>query len=144
MDRLTERTKFGICGNNEGVKNYPLYKVAAFDELDHGIVGQCFEKLAEYEDGEEQGLLLRLPCKVGEKVYHPVFKYYKGDKLINEPYVIEAVVTSFGFKAGELTIIAKNGIELREFLADLIGKAIFLTREEAEQALKQMGEENGN
>lgn len=27
------------------------------------------EKLKYYEDAEEQGLLLRLPCKVGDKVY---------------------------------------------------------------------------
>ena len=30
-----------------------------------------FKKLAEYEDLEEKGLLLRLPCKVGDKVYEP-------------------------------------------------------------------------
>ena len=63
MDRLTERTNMGIVGNNESVKNYPLYKVAEYDELDHGITGQCFEKLADYEDLDEQGLLLCLPCK---------------------------------------------------------------------------------
>ena len=28
-----------------------------------------YEKLREYEDSEEQGLLLRLPCKVGDTVY---------------------------------------------------------------------------
>lgn len=27
------------------------------------------DKLREYEDAEEQGLLIRLPCKVGDKVY---------------------------------------------------------------------------
>ena len=69
MERLTERTNIGIVGNNESVKNYPLYKVAEYDELDHRIVSQCFDKLAEYEDLEEQGLLLRLPCKVGDTVY---------------------------------------------------------------------------
>lgn len=53
MERLTERTDMGIVGNNESVKNYPLYKVAEYDELDHGIVSQCFDKLAEYEDFEE-------------------------------------------------------------------------------------------
>ena len=28
---------------------------------------KCCNKLAEYEDAEEQGLLLRVPCKVGER-----------------------------------------------------------------------------
>lgn len=27
------------------------------------------EKLKDYEDAEEQGLLLRLPCKVGDNIY---------------------------------------------------------------------------
>ena len=27
------------------------------------------EKLGEYEDAEEQGLLLRLPCKVGDTIW---------------------------------------------------------------------------
>lgn len=31
-------------------------------------VGKAIEKLAEYEDLEEQGLLVRLPCKVGDTV----------------------------------------------------------------------------
>ena len=30
---------------------------------------RCCNKLAEYEDLEEQGLLLKLPCKVGDIVY---------------------------------------------------------------------------
>ena len=29
----------------------------------------CFERLAQYEDAEEQGLLVVLPCKVGDTVY---------------------------------------------------------------------------
>ena len=31
--------------------------------------GRCCNKLAEYEDAEKQGLLVRLPCKVGDAVY---------------------------------------------------------------------------
>ena len=75
MERLTERTNMGIVGNNESVKNYPLYKVAEYDELDHGIVSQCFDKLAEYEDLEAQGLLLRLPT---EAYFIKDNKMYKG------------------------------------------------------------------
>ena len=29
-------------------------------------------RLAEYEDAEEQGLLVRLPCKVGDRIYRVV------------------------------------------------------------------------
>lgn len=77
MKRLTERTEYGIVGNNDKVTHYPLYKVANNDPLDHGIVDKCFNKLANYEDLEEQGLLLKLPCKVGDTVYRLVPKTYK-------------------------------------------------------------------
>ena len=61
MERLTQRTKDGIVGNNNGVENFPLYSLYDETHLDHGLIEQCFNKLAEYEDAEEQGLLLRLP-----------------------------------------------------------------------------------
>lgn len=33
-----------------------------------------YEKLRKYEDAEEQGLLLRLPCKVDEKIKEQILK----------------------------------------------------------------------
>lgn len=32
-------------------------------------VGKAIEKLADYEDAEEQGLLVRLPVKIGDDIY---------------------------------------------------------------------------
>ena len=65
FEKLTEITPMGIVGNNEGVSHYPLYAVADSDPLDHGIIGQCFAKLAAYELLEEKKLLLILPCREG-------------------------------------------------------------------------------
>ena len=52
---------------------------------------QIYDRLAEYEDMEEQGLLLKLPCKMGDKlwiivtkrprVYSPEFSFVKASKL---------------------------------------------------------------
>ena len=117
MERLTERTEYGIVGNNKKVTNYPLYKVAEYDELDHGITGQCFEKLAEYEDAEEQGLLLRLPAKVGDIVYRIINQRDNYDDTVYQ------IVSSAIF---ELSMI------------DKIGKNVFLTQAEAEKKLKEM------
>ena len=140
MERLTERTECGIVGNNKKVTNYPLYKVAEYDELDHGITGQCFEKLAEYEDLEEQGLLLRLPCKVGSTLYRvykkptkcTAYGEYKDDyacqgceKECDSSYVWAI----YKYKADIKTIVC---------LSDEIGKTVFLTQAEAEQKLKEM------
>ena len=73
---------------------------------------RIIERLTEYEEAEEQGLLLRLPCKVGSTVYHIV------NKRISE---VENV---------DLFFIC---LCVAEF-----GKTIFLTKEEAEQKLKEM------
>lgn len=50
MERLTF-----LAGNRVRVKTDSVDKLA--------------KKLAEYEDLEEQGLLLKLPCKVGDSIY---------------------------------------------------------------------------
>ena len=71
-------------------------------------------RLAEYEDLEEQGLLLRLPCKVGSTVYHIA------NKRILE---VENV---------DLFFLCLCVAECR------FGKTVFLTKEEAEQKLKEI------
>ena len=56
MERLTERMENAPDGeSNVWVKNHDYIKAS--------------EKLAEYEDLEEQGLLVRLPVPLGSKVY---------------------------------------------------------------------------
>ena len=70
-------------------------------------------KLAEYEDLEEQGLLLRLPCKVGDSIY----------SVIEDGLTIVELKFSLDFYARR-----KNDF----------GKTVFLTQEEAEQKLKKM------
>ncbi len=73
--------------------------------------------LAEYEDLEEQGLLLRLPCKVGDIVYRVINQRDNYDDTIYQ--IVSATIF-------ELSMI------------DKIGKTIFLTKTEAEQKLKEM------
>ena len=74
-------------------------------------------KLKNYKDLEEQGLLLRLPCKVGSTVYHIV------NKRILE---VENV---------DLFFLCLCVAECR------FGKSVFLTQAEAEQRLKEMESE---
>ena len=134
MERLTERTAFGIVGNNKKVTNYPLYKVAEYDKLDHGIIGQCFEKLASYEDAEEQGLLLMLPCNVGDTVYL-VQKYHKPS--LYELKVIDIILRDNEFYFDLVDICDEE--YSTPISTDDFGKCVFLTREEAEKALADMG-----
>ena len=79
------------------------------------------EKLQEYENAEEQGLLLRLPCKVETKVY-----------AIN-------IIIDYG-EIGDEATYSYSIIE-REFQIYMMmdyGKLVFLTQAEAEQKLKEM------
>ena len=128
MERLTKRTVVGIVGNNASIKNYPLYKVAQYDELDHGIICQCFNKLAEYEDLEEKGLLLRLPCKVGTSVYM-VAQDCGGDTLDCMRGDCEGCPYLYSF-------VEENKFDA--YMLENIGNTVFLTQAEAEQKLKEM------
>ena len=90
------------------------------------------DKLAEYEDAEEQGLLLRLPCKIGRKVFYvqkclaPSCKECKGFLRVDNCYC--------QYKAR----IFEQEFDYRHLKA--FGKSVFLTKEEAEQALAKMKE----
>ena len=81
------------------------------------------DKLAHYEDLEEQGRLIELPCKVGEPVWVVPFDgdYFDG---------------SLSIKCGDE--VFEDVFEV----ADLkyIGSIIFLTKAEAEEALKRFQE----
>ena len=90
-------------------------------------------RLAEYEDLEEQGLLLRLPCKVGSTLYQPI------SNQINE---YKAIGLCFDITRNKFMyeVAYQVGLEWYKTTCDFdcINKTIFLTKEEAEQKLKEM------
>lgn len=93
------------------------------------------EHLKVYEDLEEQGLLLKLPCKVGDTTY----RINKGA----ENPIIEMLVTNIIIsltRGNRFRIDTKDNVDSNEHYYDIshIGKTVFLTKEEAEQALKEM------
>jgi hypothetical protein len=114
-------------------KTYKIFGVA--DDLPCGENSYDFknlliQKLGEYEDLEEQGLLIKLPCKVGDTVYYVNLS----NKVIN--YMVS------GFKVdcfGNLQINVARHLESGYFLDMQLGKTVFLTREEAEKALNKEG-----
>lgn len=103
-------------------------------------------KWQEYKDLEEQGLLVRLPCKVGDTVWvvtSPinVFDYdeYDGDA---EYEVYESFLSSVSYYASgeQFRIYAKvtNSFIAAYFRECDFGESIFFTREEAEKKLEEM------
>lgn len=104
------------------------------------IVGtrRCLQKLGELEDLQEQGLLLKLPCKVGDKAYY-IHKNYLAneDKWIN---VIDEVEVDSFVVYEKILVNASLYIRCDRFAKTLTPyKTLFFTKEEAEAKLKEMG-----
>nr|DAJ88610.1 MAG TPA: hypothetical protein [Caudoviricetes sp.] len=140
MERLTKISEIGNA-----------YYPKCFEEPCCGM-GECLDdkcslmldackKLAEYEQLEEQGLLVRLPCKVGDMLWYNILGY-------TESYEIKAF--SYGYCDGyieageeigdEIIFYCENhtGSIIGSFPMSGIGKIVFLTREEAVNKLEEM------
>lgn len=87
-------------------------------------IQKCFDILGLYEDLEEQGLLLKLPCKVGDTIY------YNEDNV-----TYEFIVYSFDIRPLQGFVCNYEGIRLN---LKNFGKTLFLTKAEAEQKLNEM------
>ena len=93
---------------------------------------KLIDKLAHYEDLEESGRLVVLPCKVGDTVYIVDEKFpAEIEEIRIHPQGIFFEYVQFD-RSYELTEVWDCG----SFCIDDIGKTVFLTREEAEAALK--------
>lgn len=101
----------------------PYWRIDKADDLHSYLSGEAADKLAAYEDAEEQGMLVRLPCKVGDLVY----------RIHTKDHVEKHRVIAFHVSTSELWFWDENG---RETPVKTIGKTVFLTREEADAALK--------
>lgn len=104
MERLTESNPTWIDDE--------LWESAC--EPDCEEIDAVYRKLKEYEDLEEQGRLLKLPCKDGDIIY----------SVVEDGLTIVELRFSLGF-------YARRGSD--------IGKTVFLTKSEAEAKLKELG-----
>lgn len=94
--------------------------------------GELVDRLASYEDLEEQGRLVVLPCKVGDTVYVlNASKFHRGE-------VYEGYVSSFHYSFHGLEML---GTGFYGRVDDLLNKKVFLTRVESEAALKGVSED---
>lgn len=149
MERLTKR---GNYINNISCIHYDSKECI---EADGNCYAECeweeavWSKLAEYEDLEEQGLLLRLPCKVGEAIdklfSHNEFIALWYDKLNDKDHsylLWKGMAHQLPKEYGEQRILKFKGIIPERFSeADTINLLVtpyIIPCEEAEQKLKEM------
>ena len=105
-------------------------------------IAEYLEELKSYKGLEEQGLLVRLLCKVGDKVWdndfgHPesyeikAFSYGYCDSYV-EPDIEDEIIFYYENYTGSIT---------GAFPMSEIGKTVFLTREQAEKQLEELKNE---
>lgn len=86
---------------------------------------RIIERLADYEDAEDQGYLWRLPCKEGDTVYA-----IEGEEL----FTLKATKTVY-FIEGKLHIECESCRFVGAYCYEDLGTKLFLIKEEAEQEL---------
>ena len=103
----------------------------AFTGLELAKLAIMQNELKKYKDLEEQGLLVRLPCKVGDTVYVPTRNF------VSE---LRITMVSVDMHGAYFSWMLNSGIypNLDGFSKSKLGKSVFLTREEAEKKLKEM------
>lgn len=134
MERLTrkERTRTG-----KGVSKEPLID-RDFDRLSEYCIN-ILTKLADYEDLEEQGRLLALPCKIGDRLYWIDDEDDDGNKgLCIKQYNEDEKVQAIGIdKDGDIFVML--GIDEFFTAPDTIGSQYaLLTLEDANKMLAEM------
>lgn len=135
MERDIEKDLIEIeCAIKSQTEKDNMFTVAVLQRC-HKLVSE----LKEYKDLEEQGKLLKLPCAVGDTVYYADNEYYFTvlPVKVDEIAVMESNVILY-----KCLLFDGNGdVETQfDFDKDDFGKTAFLTREEAEAALKEMSE----
>lgn len=104
---------------------------------------QAYFKLKDYEDLEEKGLLLRLPCKVGDTVYCIYERYTKCSENEQEfdEYSCQGCECLECDSHKELYVQHQKAYSLGWIVSNLkrFGKTVFLTQAEAEDKLKEIG-----
>lgn len=119
--------------DDEGMTIRQLAIHGRWEELD-----QIAEKLANLEQMEEQGMLVRLPCKAGDTVYTLSYMYdCKNDydcKVFQKWKCEENIPCEYEKKE---YYVKKSQFCLS--MLESLGRTVFLTREEAEKALEEMG-----
>ena len=136
MERLTLEDAISHA-KEVAEKNYRGADFESIDSVDDDIKANCIkcaeeheqlaewlEELKSYKDLDEQGLLVRLPCKVGDSVF----------------IIVGKDISRQGIRKIEISdnsIIFKTNRQKKIFNVAELGKTVFLAREDAEKKLEE-------
>ena len=127
MDRLTKWTGLGVIASKYQ-EDFDMTEETCAEYQ------KVLDKLAHYEDLEEAGRLIELPCAVGDTVW-VVTWVFNGKEIVNS--IVSRKIDGFiEIRSNSLCMISIEPYRM-DFASSEFGKTIFLTREEAEAALKE-------
>ena len=129
MERLTKRNLHDFAIPTQGTDAFHLFQTVDRLAVIEDILGDEYDlgKLMELVQAKREGRCVMLPCKVEDDVYINIL----GRTL---PFT----VISISQMASTPTFKAQHGIRLVYiFKADDVGETVFLTRAEAEDALRR-------
>lgn len=93
------------------------------------IVPKLYKRLAQYEDEEEQGRMIVLPCNVGDTVYYiKTLQNGVDTKVIEQDTVKRIIIDGINI---QIVISYSHAFMMCDF-----NRLLFLSREEAEKALE--------
>lgn len=147
MERLTYRTELGISiDKNEDCPTCSICWDCDISPRKCNYISDALEKLADYEDLEEQGRLVKLPCKVGDIVYC-IFNGYTKCTHSNEEFdEYNCQGCEYECDSKKENYVQDMGAYSLDWIVTNLnnfGKTVFLTKSEAEAKLKELrGGEN--
>jgi hypothetical protein len=133
MERLTKTYLDGTHGASDSLP---------CGENSYDYKNLLIERLGKYEDLEEQGRLIKLPCKVGDTVWQIMVVGVQGKNI--KYGIFKAIVTKISVDYQMnflLSTITKYEKRYRnEVTSTAIGDTMFFTKSEAEAKLKELRE----
>lgn len=129
MKRLTDKIGNTNCVKGCGSNCKYGFRYCRKEDWENcQTINDVIDKLAEYEDLEEQGKLVKLPCKIGDTVYDIAWW-----DNVQEKVVVKGKTYYRTIHKHKVTELPFDYSDIGEF-----GKTVFLTREEAEAKLKEL------
>lgn len=129
------------CVHVEVCTNFAKMILDAFDVSEDDaqcLLKKCTGDATVCNDFADRARFVELPCMVGDTVY--VIESIAGEDKIIQDHV---ETMGIGYYADGINIYQWDGVKTDGYFEDF-GKTVFLTREEAEQALKERENEKKN
>lgn len=143
MKRLTYRNDQGVVMIYAPSTRDASERLCAFED----ILGDDYDldRLKWLIESDKAGMFIAIPCKVGDKVYVIT---NKGGRLLSGKEIVECQVNTMWVKSDGITIgyscrgrYSNGNHYIGNFVFKSIGKTVFLTKKEAEAALRRMQDE---